>query len=172
MATDLPDIFADAANSAKCAADLIKSLRSLFGGGANDSAPSAQSTEIGQRFNDAYLAILNAYDTALQAKTEAFEIQQRNAKLEQEFSKEEEWKREQERYTLKCPPGGTAPAMIPNAEPADGQPAIPLCPNCFDERRKSPLGRNIRRHNDYVCHRCNYIADPDKGVARPVQILR
>ncbi len=92
-----------------------------------------------------HLSLIQGYQTLLAT----------NESLKQELANNEKWEQERTNYKLENV-GNGATVYCLDPEKASGQPLHWLCPNCFEDRKKSMLQRTVKPGvlGLFKCNRC------------------
>jgi hypothetical protein len=101
---------------------------------------------------------------AAQAQYEALTEVKRE--LEQKIVEYENWDAEAARYQLKEIAGGIFVYMLKQEHEAT-EPKHWLCPNCFQQRQKSILGKPDVNLLNYKCNRCSFDIIPARPPSPP-----
>lgn len=127
-----------------------KSLRELLKsatGLANQHAITTAISDVTSKLMDAQAAALETQEAQARDRV-------RIRELEMELEKVEGWTTEAARYALRELPSGKFVYSL-KPESANGEPQHLLCPNCFNENKKSILQfRNVNNGQMYDCQKC------------------
>jgi len=147
-----------AASSLQAAGQLVKSLIGL-----------KVTADVQAKIIELQAVIFAAQGDALAAQSEQFALAQRVRDLETEVAKAKAWEAEKERYQLQeFPTGVFAYALKPDA--ANGEPPHRICPNCYQEGRKSILQIVFKERGGEVvdCQRCGKRLELAEAAPLPV----
>lgn len=138
------DWIAGAYGSIKAATDITQSMLSL----KVDAAVTTKVVEL----NGVLLGLQAQLNTA---HAEHSALISRIGELEAEIAQFKRWEEERKRYALhQTEAGGWVYGLKPGME--NGEVPHYLCPQCFEDRIKSPLQpSDSRTHQTLVCHRCS-----------------
>lgn len=112
---------------------------------------------------------LQAKVYAAQAKYQ--ELAEVKLQIEQKLKDYEKWDSESARYQLVA----LADHIFVRAlkpDQANGEPEHYLCPNCFEQHKKSILHRPSAGHTNYVCDICSFDARPVRPNHLPMAAVR
>ena len=110
--------------------------------------------------------ILSTQASALATQADQFRLLQQISELEKQVTRLEAWNAETEKYQLydlrHDVPGADAGALAYRLKEQEGrtEPIHLLCANCFEDRHKSILQRQMLQPglcDAYLCHRCGSI---------------
>ena len=150
----------------KTAADVLKSVLDLLDRTTSASKVSRETVQVlDTQIRQLTTEILAANALALTAQADQFALSNRVRELEAELMKREDWAAEQERYTLHAVDSGAfVYALQPGVETAE--PPHWLCPQCFQQQRKSilqfhsqppePGSSQLGRYRRWVCSVCGH----------------
>lgn len=114
--------------------------------------------------------ILAAQQSALAAQGEQFALLEEKRALEKHVADLEAWEREKERYQLQeVGRGSFAYTLRPEAR--GSEPPHMLCPNCYQQGRKSLLQATDVLMQRQRVHRCPACAAEVAGAAQPLEPL-
>lgn len=103
--------------------------------------------------------ITNLQNGVLELQAKVYAAQAKYHELEQKLAVYEKWDSEASRYRLtELAPGIAVYALQPDQ--ANGEPIHYICPNCFQNRKKSILHRPAVDRTNYVCDACEFDARP------------
>ena len=128
----------------KNVADIVGKLR----GGA--------SKESREAISQLYGSVLDIQQQLLAAQNRESELLSQCRALEEQIAHAKDWQAETTRYVLRSVGGGVVRQQ--KASHPSGDPAHWLCPNCFEEQRKSYLQRVPKTANGrhvWACPRCS-----------------
>lgn len=141
MSFDPASLFAQA----KIAYDIAKGINSLN-----------TTVEINMAVSKVLEILLSVQGNALAMQSQYQELLKTKNELEQKIVEFETWSETERQYDLKeFAPGVSAYAYKNTSE--TGDPMHWLCPNCWQDRKKSILQRRYHHANSgsYICNRCN-----------------
>jgi antitoxin component of MazEF toxin-antitoxin module len=136
---------AAAAGSLRTAGEIVKAMVNLKIG-----------AEVQSKVIELQSVIMSAQGDALAAQSEQFTLLQTIRDLEAEMAHAKAWDAEKERYKLdECPTGVLVYTL--KEEAAGGEPMHRICPNCYQEARKSILQVHIKHSGGEIlkCHPCD-----------------
>lgn len=157
--TDVTAIGTTAIAGVKSVIDLIGKLRD---GG------SKENREVISRL---YASVLEMQQELLMAQNREYELLSRCRALEEQIAHAKDWRAENARYVLRSVAGGVVRQR--KADDASGDPPHWLCPNCFEEERKSYLQKDVNivdGRNVWKCPRCSTAVVLDKDTSEETMI--
>jgi hypothetical protein len=120
---------------------------------------TARDVETKTAISDILDSLLDAQSKLLTAQSQYEALAEVKRQLEQKIMEYEKWDAEAARYELKeIATGIFVYVLKPNH--ASGEPIHWLCPNCFQKREKSILGKPGVDWLNYKCHRCKFEVVP------------
>lgn len=133
----------------------LKGLYEMASGLMKATSDLEQKTQVSELLH----RILEAQNAAISAKEQQHDMLARIKELEDRISTLQDWEREKERYTLARfgREGGGYFAYVLRKSHADGNPPHALCPQCFENGKKSFLQYNGKLHlvkYGYTCNSC------------------
>jgi hypothetical protein len=133
----------------KSALDIVKEAKDL-----------TDTAAIKSKLIDMQSLILEAQGNAIEARSAHEEQANRIRDLESEISQFKSWQHERERYELMQLGDGTFAYMLKLAERGN-QPPHWLCPNCFEDGKKSLFQRKSEMYLNAHCPRCKAEIAPE-----------
>ena len=114
-----------------------------------------------------YGSVLDVQQQLLTAQAREYDLLSRCRGLEEEVAHAKDWQAETSRYVLRSVDGGVVREQTPN-HASGGMPSHWLCPNCFEERKKSYLQKDpksVASMHFWKCPRCSTAVMVDQDTA-------
>jgi hypothetical protein len=151
---------AGAASALKAAYDLSKAALS-----AHDAAVvRAKITEMQGE-------ISSALASAITAQTDQMALLKRVDELEKNVADRKAWDREKRRYDLVQLPPGVWIRQLKESAAKPGEPVHPVCCNCYEQRKISPLQTSEKLGTHYLtCNGCGATLELETHRRPPLQL--
>ena len=128
-------------------------------------------SEVMSKVTSLQAEIMVAQSAALQGLAERAAMLEKISELEEQLRKVAAWESQKARYKLTTCPTGVQVYSL-NIEDKEGEPPHQICPNCFQEERKSILQSIARVRGGEVveCPKCKLRLElEESGPLRPIQ---
>jgi hypothetical protein len=125
-------------------------------GGLMDTVHDAKTKEAISHLQN---SIVDLQAKLFVAQAKMYELADGKREAEQKLATQKKWETEASRYALtELAPQIHVYALKP--EKAKGEPSHYLCPNCFQEPKKSILQHPSAGNTNFICHACKFQARP------------